>query len=71
MLTNNGEPKPNPYGTDTHDERFEGSTQLYAQHLVKDHGFSATAVEKLGQRGDQSAWSELNTLHRHARNLDV
>lgn len=71
MVTNNGEPKPNPLGTDTHDNRFEGSCSLYAEHLVKDHGYTETDVEPFKWGGDSSAWSALNSLHRTARSLDT
>lgn len=44
MITNNGEPKPHPLGTDAHDGSFEGSCYLYATHLVKDHGYRESDV---------------------------
>ena len=70
MITNNGEPKPNPLGTDAHDGSFEGSCSLYAAHLVKDHGYSETDVEPFKWGMGQSEWSALDSLHRKARSLD-
>lgn len=70
MIRNNDEPKPNPYGTDAHDEQFEGSCALYAEHLVEAHGFAEKDVEPFKFAGDSSAWSALNTLHRTARALE-
>lgn len=70
MITNNGEPKPNPLGSDAHDGSFEGSTSLYADHLVKDHGFSYANVEPYKGASSQGAWLALDRLHRHARSLD-
>lgn len=67
MITNNGEPKPHPLGSDAHDESFEGSTTLYADHLVKDHGFSYSNVEPFKGGSSQSDWTALDRLHRHAR----
>jgi hypothetical protein len=70
MITNNGEPKPHPLGTDSHDESFEGSNKLYAEHLMKDHGFSYSNVEPFKDSLMQGAWIALNKLHRHARSQD-
>jgi hypothetical protein len=67
---NNGEPKPHPLGTDSYDDRYEGSTTLYAKHLVEDHGVPYKYVEKYDGGMDQSSWSALNTIHRKVRSLD-
>jgi hypothetical protein len=69
MITNNGEPKPNPLGTDAHDGTFEGSIELYAQHLINDHGFTENQVEPYRSGYTQGDWSMLNKLHRAARSL--
>lgn len=69
-IHNNGEPKPNKFGTDAHDGGFEGSNKLYAEHLVKDHGYMQADVEPFAYLSDQSAWSTLNSMHRAARSLD-
>lgn len=68
MIHNNNEPKPNPYGTDSHDESFEGSTELYAKHLVEDHGFPAEKVYAL-VGSSQGNWTNIDRLHRYARSL--
>lgn len=70
MTTNNGEPKPSPYGTDAYDERFEGSCKLYAEHLVEEHGYKEEDVAPFKWGSDSSAWSALNSMHHVARNLD-
>lgn len=70
MITNNGEPKPSQYGTDAHDERFEGSCLLYAQHLVNEHGYSEEAVKAYKDGDSENEWIALNKLHRLARTLD-
>lgn len=67
----NGEPVPHPHGTDAHDETFEGSTGLYAKHLILDHGFSLGDLGDLPARNDQSSWSALNELHRRARLVPI
>lgn len=67
---NNGEPKPNPFGTDAHDEKYEGSTSLYAQHLMEDHGVPRKYVAAFDGASDQSSWSALDTIHRKVRSLD-
>lgn len=65
----NTEPAPDPHGTDDHDEYFEGSTPLYAMHLIEDHGFTLADLGDLPAGSDQSAWSALNELHHRARRL--
>lgn len=70
MITNNGEPKPNPLGSDAHDGSFEGSARLYAEHLVKDHGFSWSNVDPFKNGVSQGDWIALDHLHRHARSLN-
>lgn len=70
MITNNGEPKPNPLGTDAHDGSFEGSCWQYAEHLVKDHGYRESDVAPYKDGIYQSQWSALNAMHRKARLLD-
>ena len=70
MITNNGEPKPNPLGTDAHDESFEGSCYLYAKHLVNDHGYTEADVAPYADGIYQSEWSALNAMHRTARLLN-
>lgn len=70
MVTNNGEPKPHPLGTDAHDGSFEGSCYLYAKHLVEDHGYTEDDVAPYKDGIYQSQWSALNTMHRKARLLD-
>lgn len=69
-VTNNGEPKSHPYGTDAHDGGFEGSTKLYAEHLVTDHGYTEAQVSPYSSGVTQGDWSMLDRLHRHARSLD-
>ena len=71
MITNNGEPKPHPLGSDSHDGSFEGSTKLYAEHLVNDHGFTDAQVAPYKDGMMQGHWTALNRLHRHARSLDA
>lgn len=63
----NREPKPSLYGTDPYDEMFEGSCSLFAEHLVKDHGYPADAVAFYQDGADESAWNELYRLHSAAR----
>jgi len=70
MITNNGEPLPHPLGTDAHDGSFEGSTALYAEHLVKDHGFTEAQVAPYKNGAVQGDWSMLDRLHRQARSMD-
>lgn len=66
-ITNNGEPKPNPLGSDAHDGSFEGSCSLYAEHLVKDHGYTDADVEPYKWGMTYSDWLALDRLHRTAR----
>lgn len=70
-ITNNGEPKPNPLGSDAHDGSFEGSTTLYAEHLVNDHGYTAAQVAPFKGGVSQGDWISLDHLHRTARTLNV
>lgn len=70
MITNNGEPKPNPLGTDAHDGSFEGSNKLYAEHLVNDHGYTEAEVERYKWGMTESEWCALDSMHRKARLLD-
>jgi hypothetical protein len=69
-ITNNGEPKPHPLGTDAHDGSFEGSTKLYAEHLVTDHGYTEEDVAPFKHGVTESDWLALGRLHRKARSLD-
>jgi hypothetical protein len=69
-VTNNGEPKPHPLGDDAHDGSFEGSTKLYAEHLVNDHGFPEEVVAPYKGSVMQRDWLMLNAFHRTARLLD-
>lgn len=66
-IHNNGEPKPNPYGTDSYEERYEGSTSLFAKHLVEDHGYKAEDVDDHGRGITQSDWIALSVMHKRAR----
>jgi hypothetical protein len=70
MVTNNGEPKPNPLGTDAHDGSFEGSTKLYAEHLVNDHGYTEEDVAPFKFGITEAEWYSLDYMHRKARLLD-
>lgn len=69
-IHNNGEPKPNPLGTDAHDGGFEGSNKLYAEHLVNDHGYTESDVERHKWGMTEGDWIALNAMHRAARSLD-
>ena len=71
MVTNNGESKPNKLGTDAHDEEFEGSCKLYADHLVNDHGYTDEQVSDWRWGNSQGDWTALDHLHRIARSLDT
>jgi N-formylglutamate amidohydrolase len=68
-ITNNEEPKPDPLGSDAHDGSFEGSTTLYAEHLVNDHGFTEAQVAPFKGGAMQGDWNTLDRLHRAARSL--
>lgn len=70
-IHSNGEPAPNPLGVDAHDSSFEGSTSLYARHLILDHGFTREDLGDLPDGSDQSSWAALNDLHWRARRLPV
>jgi hypothetical protein len=70
MITNNGEPKPHPLGSDAHDGSFEGSTKLYAEHLVNDHGYTEEQVAPYKGSVMVSDWLALDRLHRTARLLN-
>lgn len=67
---NNGEPKPNPLGTDSYDNKYEGLNSLYAKHLVEDHGVPVEYVAAYESASDQGAWSRLDDIHRVVRSLD-
>lgn len=69
-INNNGEPKPDPLGTDAHDNSFEGSTSAYAEHLIKDHGYTEEDVAPFKEGRSQSDWLALDRLHRVARYLE-
>lgn len=70
-VTNNGEPKSHPLGSDAHDGSFEGSTKLYAEHLVNDHGYTEAQVAPYKNSVMQGDWVSLDRLHRAARSLSV
>jgi hypothetical protein len=70
-VTNNGENPPNQWGTDAHDDSFEGSTKLYAEHLVNDHGYTEAQVSPYKNGVTQGDWSMLDRLHRAARSLSA
>lgn len=70
-IHNNRESKPYAFGPDEHDSRFANSAVLYAEHLVKDHGYSLEDVEKYTVMRTHGDWFALDALHRIARNMET